>query len=60
MTKQQIIEALEILPDDATYEDAIERLSFLQKLKERIERLDEGGHTLSPDEVKAHVAKWLK
>ena len=59
-TKQEIIDAIQKLPDDATYEDAIERLEFLRVLKERIQRLDAGGHTLSQEEVKARSAKWLK
>lgn len=32
MTRDQIIKALETLPDDATIEDAIERLYLLHKL----------------------------
>jgi hypothetical protein len=59
MTKQEIIEALQKLPDDATYEDAIERLYFLQKLERRLGRAD-AGHTIPHEEAKKRIAKWLK
>jgi hypothetical protein len=32
-TKPQIVQAVEDLPDDATIEDAIERLHFLRKVQ---------------------------
>jgi predicted transcriptional regulator len=40
--KQRAIEALQGLPDDATFEDAIERLCFLAKIDEGLEELDAG------------------
>lgn len=38
--KQQILDALRDLPDDASVEDAIERLVFLAKVREGIAELD--------------------
>ena len=59
MSKQQIIEALEKLPPDATFEDAIERLYVLYKIQRGIEQAD-SGRTVSSDEARRRLAKWLK
>ena len=49
--KQRAIEALQTLPDEATMEDAIERLCFIAKIEEGL-RQSEAGQLLSHDEVK--------
>ncbi|HEX2568005.1 MAG TPA: hypothetical protein VH877_00515 [Polyangia bacterium] len=49
--KQRILRALEDLPDDATVEDAMERLYFLAKVDKGLAQLD-AGHALDHDEVK--------
>ncbi|MBI3894686.1 MAG: hypothetical protein HY313_02025 [Acidobacteria bacterium] len=41
-TRDQIIEALENLPPDATFDDAIERLVFLAKIEAGLAELDAG------------------
>lgn len=48
--KQRALEAIEALPDDATLEDAIERLCFLAKLEEGL-RQSEAGQVVAHDEV---------
>jgi len=40
--KQRALEAVEGLPDDATVEDAIERLCFIAKVNKGIKELDDG------------------
>lgn len=50
-TKEQILEALQTLPADATVEDAIERLVFMAKVEEGLAQLD-AGQGLSHEEVK--------
>ncbi len=49
--KQRALEALRGLPDDATLEDAIERLCFLAKVEEGL-RQSEAGDVVPHDEVK--------
>ena len=49
--KQRAIEALKTLPDEATMEDAIERLCFIAKIEEGL-RQSEAGQLVSHDEVK--------
>ena len=50
-TKERILQALEDLPPDATYEDAIERLVFLAKIEEGLAQLD-AGQSIPHEEVK--------
>lgn len=48
--KQRAIEALRTLPEDATIEDAIERLCFIAKVEAGL-RQSEAGHIVSHEEV---------
>lgn len=54
MVKQHILQAMERLPDDATLEDAIERLCFLAKVEEGL-RQSETGEIVSHDEAKRRL-----
>lgn len=49
--KQLALEALRNLPDDATLEDAIERLCFLAKVEEGL-RQSEAGELIPHEEIK--------
>ncbi len=48
--KQRAIEALKTLPEQATLEDAIERLCFIAKIEEGL-RQSEAGQLVSHEEV---------
>ena len=52
--KERVLEAIRALPDDATLEDAMERLYFLAKVEEGLRQADTG-ETLSHDEARAHL-----
>jgi predicted transcriptional regulator len=52
--KQRILNALDDLPEDASVEDAIERLYFLAKVEKGFGQLD-AGESLDHDEVKRRV-----
>jgi len=41
-TKEQILKAIEELPDDATVEDALERLYLLYNVEEGVKQADNG------------------
>jgi len=58
-TKQQILKAIEDLPDDASVEDAIDRLYLLYKIDKGIRQADRG-ELVSQDEARQRMAKWLK
>lgn len=49
--KHRILEALEKLPSDATYDDAIERLVLLARIEEGLAQLD-AGEFVAHEEVK--------
>jgi len=50
-TKDRILKAVEDLPDDATLEEAIEKLCFLAKVERGVKQANEG-NTVPHDEVK--------
>lgn len=58
-SKQQILEAMEALPDNAGFDDAMERLYLLYKIERGIEQADEG-QLISQEEAELRMAKWLK
>jgi len=58
-TKEKMINALQELPDEASIEDAMERLLFLSKIERGLCQAD-AGNTISHAQVKERMAKWLK
>ncbi len=56
--KREIVRVIQDLPDDATVEDAIERLYFLAKLERGLEQSD-AGQLMSHEEIKARFLKGL-
>lgn len=57
--KDQIIKAIQDLPDDATVESAMERLFVLYKIEQGIEQADRG-QVVSQEEAKRRMEQWLK
>ena len=53
-TKERVLEAVRDLPEDATVEDAMERLYFLAKIEEG-ERQADAGRTMSHEEAKRRI-----
>jgi len=56
--KEKMLSTVQSLPDDASVEDAVERLILLSKIEKGIEQAD-AGQLISHDEMKARMAKWL-
>ena len=59
--KDEILEAIESLPDDATASnatDAIERLYVIEAIEEGIAQMD--GRGIPHEEARRRMAKWLK
>ena len=52
--KKKILKVVEQLPDDATIEDAIERLYFLAKIEKGVREAD-AGLTVPHDEAKQRL-----
>jgi hypothetical protein len=57
ITKDQMLEAIRSLPDNATVDDAIERLRFIELIEQRIAAAD-ASDTLTQDEVEHRMAQW--
>jgi hypothetical protein len=55
IAKEKILEAIQELPDDATVEDAIERLCFLAKVQRGLQQADRN-ESISHREIKL---RWL-
>ncbi len=53
--KTEIVRAIQDLPDDATVEDAMERLYFLAKIERGLKQSE--GETISHEEIKAKFIK---
>ena len=58
-TKEKVIDVVADLPEDASIEDAMERLLFLAKVERGILQAD-AGQTMTHFQVKERMAKWLK
>lgn len=54
--KREIVRVIQDLPEDATVEDAIERLYFLAKVERGLEQSD-AGQSMSHEEIKARFLK---
>lgn len=58
-TKQQILKAIEELPDDAGVEEAQDRLYLIYKIERGLRKAD-CGELLTQEEVSERVSKWAK
>ncbi len=57
-TKEQMLQAIRELPNEATVEDAMERLYLLYKVERGIAQAD-AGQKVSQEEARARMARWL-
>ena len=57
-TKEIAIKTIEELPDDATWEDIQERISFVAAVRRGLRQLDEG-KGIPHDRVREEFAEWL-
>ena len=57
--KEEVIDLIRKLPEDATLTDIVEELYVRQKIEKGIAQLD-AGESLSTEEVKQRLSRWLK
>lgn len=57
--KEQVLKAIQELPQDATFEDAMERLYLLYKVERGIKQAD-AGRKIPQEEAKKRMKKWLR
>ena len=58
-TKEQMIKLIQQLPEEATVEDAMERLYLLYKVERGMSQAD-AGQKVSQEEARRRMARWLK
>lgn len=59
MTRQDLLEMVEALPEEVAIDDFIARLQFRAKIDERLADADRGD-TVSHEEAMAHLHKWRR
>ena len=52
--KERVLDAVRGLPEDATFEDAMERIYFLAKIEEGLRQAD-AGETVDDEEAKRRI-----
>ena len=57
--KEQVIESIKKLPDDANYDDIMESIYVQQMITKGIEQLDKG-EFISHKNLKERFKEWLK
>ena len=55
--KQQVLQAVEELPDDTTFEEAMERIYFLYNVERGLAQAD-AGDVVDHDDVLREFASW--
>ena len=58
-TKQKVLQAVQNLPNNASFEDAMERLLFLAKIEKGLQQAD-AGQTITHEKIKQKMKKWLR
>ncbi|MBT9143205.1 MAG: hypothetical protein DDT32_01975 [Syntrophomonadaceae bacterium] len=56
--KEQVMKAIEGLPQDASIEDAMERLYLLYKVEQGVSQAD-AGQKVPQEEAKERMKEWL-
>lgn len=59
LTKTQILNSLDKLPDNVTIDQVIDHLIFIEKIQKGLDD-SEKGNIYSKDEAKEKLKKWLK
>jgi predicted transcriptional regulator len=57
--KEQVLQAINRLPDDIDYRDAADEIAFLAAVREA-ERDIEQGRVISNEQMKARIAEWTR
>ena len=59
LTKEEVLKTVNDLPGEFSFEDILDRLMLLNKIDIGIEQSN-NGETLSTEQAKERLAKWLK
>lgn len=58
LTKEKIIDSINLLPDEFSLEDVIERVVLIEKIERGIQE-SENGKLIPDDELNKHLPSWL-
>lgn len=58
MTKEQILETVQQLPENFELEDLFERLLLIKRIEEGVRQSD-NGETMTEAEAKSYLSRWL-
>jgi len=59
ITKSQLIQTIEDMPEKFSIDDFLDKILLLQKIEAGLNQ-SENGETLSTEEAKERLSKWLK
>ncbi|MBM4311163.1 MAG: hypothetical protein FJ119_09505 [Deltaproteobacteria bacterium] len=57
--KQDVIEMIRGLPDEADYDEIMAEIYFRQKVDKSLKQIDQG-KTISHQEARERISKWLQ
>jgi len=57
--KEEVIDILKVLPDEAGYDDIMSEIYFKQRVDQSLKQVQEG-KTISHETVKEKMSKWIK
>ena len=55
--KEQVLHAINRLPDDIDYRDAADEIAFLAAVREAERDIDQG-HVITNEQMKARIGEW--
>lgn len=59
LTKEKIIESIDLLPDNVSIDEVINRIILLDKIEQGLNDVKEG-NIYTTEEVEEKLSKWLK
>lgn len=57
--KEDVIEMIENLPDEADYDEIMSKIYFRQKVDKSLKQIEEG-KVITHDEAKKRISGWIK
>ena len=57
--KQQMLRTIQELPNDASFDEAMERLYLMHKIQQGLEQ-SERGQVVNQEEARQRMARWLQ
>lgn len=59
LTREEVIKSINELPEEFSFDEVLDRLLLLDKIEIGLEQ-SQSGNTMSTEEAKKRLSKWLK